>query len=136
MRFVNVEGIKKDVPTSELRVGGAVLNLHSEWSFLGYCYELPTRVMVLRWQDTVRPEWLCEFRFTDVNSVRVEARDPAYPWDHAQGLFMMIYQELEGEVPFVKFWFDDQSTIEIAADTLTLTCHSSEGLEVPAPGIN
>lgn len=58
----------------------------------------------------------------------MEPADPVYPRDHAEGLFTLVYQELEGKTPFVKFWFEDQSTIEIAADSLTLDFHPKETL--------
>jgi len=126
MKFVNFEGIQKDIPTSELRVRSTSLDLHNEWDFIGYAYDLLSNRMTLRWRDARKPEWSCYFEFSDVHSVRIEARDSAYPWDHAQRLSTMIYQEPEGEIPFIKLWFEDQSTIEVAADTLTLHCSAQE----------
>lgn len=81
---------------------------------------MPSSRFTLEWRDARNPEVICNFEFGGVKSVRVEPADPAYPRDHAEGLFTMVYQELEGQTPFVKFWFEDQSTIEIAADSLKL----------------
>lgn len=120
MKFINFDGIPKDKPTFEISIRGIVLNLHNEWNFVRYEYDLPLRRFALEWREARNPEAICNFEFSGVRSVRVEPTDPAYPRDHAEGLFMLIYQELEGQTPFVKFWFEDQSTIEIAAESLTL----------------
>ncbi len=77
MKFVNFEGIQKDIPTNELRLLGAPLDLHNEWDFIGYSYHLPSNRVTLRWRDARRSEWSCYFEFSDVCSVRIEARDSA-----------------------------------------------------------
>jgi len=77
----------------------------------------------------------CRNRFAGLSlamcmPVRIEPRDRAYPRDEAGSLSMMIYQKLEREAPFMKFWFEDQSTIEIAADKLTLNLYSEKVIPV------
>lgn len=128
MKFVNFGGIPRDRPTSEVSVRGIVLNLHNEWNFTRYEYHLPSSRFTLEWRNARNPEVICNFEFGGVKSVRVEPADSVYPRDHAEGLFTMVYQELEGETPFVKFWFEDQSTVEIAAESLTLDLDPKEAL--------
>src|SRR5207253_10881782 len=108
-------------------------------NFIGYLYDLCSNRFILRWRDARMPESFCQFEFSDVHAVRIEPRDRAYPRDEAGSLSMMIYQELEREAPFMKFWFEDQSTIEIAADKLTLNLYSEKatsdpGIECPLSG--
>ena len=131
MRFINFNGIQKNIPTSVVSVRGAHLDLHNEWNFIGYVYELSSNRFIMRWRDARIPESFCQFEFSDVYLVRIEPRDAAYPRDAAQVLSMMIYQEPEGELPFIKFWFEDQSTLEIAADGIASSFYTKEQPVIP-----
>jgi len=120
MKFVNFEGFQKDKITMEICVGGIALDLHNEWNLVGYSYHLPSACLTMQWQSEAHPDLICCFEFGGVKSVGIGPRDPDYPQEEGRIVSDILYQEVKDKLPSLKFWFEDESTIEIAADQLTL----------------
>src|SRR5258706_15091574 len=112
MKFVNFEGLQKGKVTTEVIVGGIPLDLHNEWNVTGYSGDLRSATFVLQWQSEAHPDVTCWFEFSGLKSVRIEPRDPGYPLEEGQTVSDILYQEQEVSMQTVKFWFQDESTIE------------------------
>lgn len=120
MKFVNFEGLEKGKITSEVVVAGIPLDLHNEWNVTAYNCDLRSKTFGIKWQSENHLDVACWFEFTGVKWVRVEPRDPEYPPQEGQTVTDMLYQDQENGTQTVKFWFQDESTIEVAADQLAL----------------
>jgi hypothetical protein len=120
MRFVNFEGLKKDKITTDIQVGGVNLDLHNEWYFVSYYHQIPSKRFSIGWVNESHPDVKCFFDFDGIKSVKIERSGPEYSPEDSQTVSEILYQECDGLPPTIKFWFQDELTIEISAESLTL----------------
>jgi hypothetical protein len=120
MKFVNIEGLEKGKITSEVVVAGIPLDLHNDWNLIVYSLDLRSKSFGMQWQSESHLDVTCWFEFTGVKWARIEPRDPEYPAEEGQTVTDVLYQDRESGTQTVKFWFQDESTIEVAADQLAL----------------
>jgi hypothetical protein len=127
MKFVNFDGLERNKIAIGISVGGIPLDLHNEWNLLCYSYDLASATFTMRWQCEAHSDSEYRFEFSRVKSVCIGPRDTEYPAAEGRIVSDILYQVLEGNLPTVKFWFEDESTIEISADQLTLEPRSGPG---------
>lgn len=120
MKFVNFKGLTKDKITTDIQVGGVDLDLHNEWYFVGYHHHISSKRFTIDWMNEAHPDVKYFFDFDGVKFVKIEPTSEGYSLEDSQTISEILYQECDGLPPTVKFWFHDELTIEIAADSLTL----------------